>query len=187
MGLLNKLFRSGKDGGSPENGKDLSYISEIASAITSDNPEIMEKVRFLVGDTYGYVRANGSAYECIDTDGYDTDVLCWIELISILGENGYLFASDYKCESEDFLWGLKQLKAYGTISDVVSRIELDEDEDVAVWCGIINKALNGRYCICGLDSDNDSYELIIADIEMYRKISGIAEKNGHSIKTVKLL
>ena len=55
--------------------------------------------------------------------------------------------------------------------------------------GIFSKLFGTKYstlkdaCICMIDIDSDSYELIITSRDTYNKISDIAENNGHSIKS----
>lgn len=49
--------------------------------------------------------------------------------------------------------------------------------------GTKDSALKGA-CICMIDIDSDSYELIIANLDVYKKISAIAKNNGYSIITL---
>lgn len=49
--------------------------------------------------------------------------------------------------------------------------------------GTKDSTLKGA-CICMIDIDSDSYELIIASLEVYKKISAIAKNNGYSIITL---
>jgi hypothetical protein len=39
-------------------------------------------------------------------------------------------------------------------------------------------------CICMIEIDSDSYELIIVSLDVYKKISAIAKNNGYSIITL---
>ena len=106
---------------------------------------------------------------------------CWLSMVDLLDEECYAFGIDYKCELEDFLWALKQLKTYSLIDINLSSLNLNENEDVESWGEEINTALGGRAYICMIDIDSDSCELIIVNADVDEKISHIAESNGHTI------
>lgn len=169
MGFLSKLFKSEKNDAG--NKHDFSYITEIAGLITENDSGFMKRLNdFLI-----YTQK-----ECKEKD---RDFEYWSGMYDQLEEEGYLFSVDYKCELEDFLWALEQLKNYNLIDIDLSGLDLSEDADVEVWIREINAALNGKACIGVVDIDSDSYELIITTCETYRKISAVAENNGHLIKT----
>lgn len=104
-------------------------------------------------------------------------------MIDELEENGYLFPCDYSEEVENILWGLSQLKNYGLIEKYADGFEADDDDDVETFVHKLNSALKDA-CICMIDIDSDSYELIIASLDVYKKISAIAKNNGYSIITL---
>lgn len=173
MGLFSKIFKSPEK---EDKKQDFSYIAEIAALITSDNAEVMEKINYCISNPEEYEvqwATNGIDYGSKDFG--------WINLISELEEGGYLFSVDFKCELEDFLWALEQIKTYSLIDIDLSSLDLDENGDVTSWGRKINAALNGKALICTVDVDSDSYELIIVSADVYNIISDAAESNGHKI------
>lgn len=157
MGLFERLFKTDKN-----EKKDLSYIYKITELITNNNSGIINALKENIMKS-------------------DSDDDCWLSMVDLLDEEGYAFGIDYKCELEDFLWALKQLKTYSLIDINLSSLNLNENEDVESWGEEINTALGGRTYICMIDIDSDSYELIIVNADVYEKISHIAESNGHTI------
>ncbi|MEE0186091.1 MAG: DUF6630 family protein [Oscillospiraceae bacterium] len=157
MGLFERLFKTDKN-----EKKDLSYIYKITELITNNNSGIINALKENIMKS-------------------DSDDDCWLSMVDLLDEEGYAFGIDYKCELEDFLWALKQLKTYSLIDINLSSLNLNENEDVESWGEEINTALGGRAYICMIDIDSDSYELIIVNADVYEKISHIAESNGHTI------
>ena len=154
------------------------YIAELARLISSNDAQLMEKTDRMLSDSEKYFEENAKRYgeRWLDINATDTDTLMWIGLVDELSEHGYLFSVDWKCETEDFKWALSQLKTGNVIPD----IELDESSDVVKWGEIINSKLPGP-CICWVDIDSDSYELIIVTAKAFDEISRIAEENGHRI------
>ena len=157
MGLFERLFKTDKN-----EKKDLSYIYKITELITNNNSGIINALKENIMKS-------------------DSDDDCWLSMVDLLDEEGYAFGIDYKCELEDFLWALKQLKTYSLIDINLSSLNLNENEDVESWGEEINTALGGRAYICMIDIDSDSYELIIVNADVYEKVSHIAESNGHTI------
>lgn len=157
MGLFERLFKTDKN-----EKKDLSYIYKITELITNNNSGIINALKENIMKS-------------------DSDDDCWLSMVDLLDEEGYAFGIDYKCELEDFLWALKQLKTYSLIDINLSSLNLNENENVESWGEEINTALGGRAYICMIDIDSDSYELIIVNADVYEKISHIAESNGHTI------
>lgn len=157
MGLFERLFKTDKN-----EKKDLSYIYKITELITNNNSGIINALKENIMKS-------------------DSDDDCWLGMVDLLDEEGYAFGIDYKCELEDFLWALKQLKTYSLIDINLSSLNLIENENVESWGEEINTALGGRAYICMIDIDSDSYELIIVNADVYEKISHIAESNGHTI------
>ena len=162
MGLFERLFKTDKN---ENEKKDLSYIYKITELITNNNSGII----------------NALKENIMKSDSDDLREMATLNesRFNILG--GYAFGIDYKCELEDFLWALKQLKTYSLIDINLSSLNLNENEDVESWGEEINTALGGRAYICMIDIDSDSYELIIVNADVYEKISHIAESNGHTI------
>lgn len=184
MGLFSKLFSNNRSAGSK---RDFSYIIDIAALITNNDAEIISILRKCVDDPLGYGRENSERYaeRGIDiSDETDINEICWIGMVNELAENGYLFTADFSEESDVVLWGLSQLKNYSLIEKCINDNVLDEREydDVEDLARDISNN-SDTVCICMIDIDSDSYELIITSRNTYNKISDIAENNGHSIKS----
>lgn len=110
----------------------------------------------------------------------DTDAL-WLDMTEKLEEYGYAFSIDYKAELEDFLWSLEQLKSYSLIEACVSSLKLNPEMDIDAWGEEINLALSGKAYVCTIDTDSDSYGIIIVTEKILEKISSIAESHGREI------
>ena len=173
MGILGKLFGGSKE----EENKNFLYISEIAGLISSEDPQVMNNIKMCL-DNPGKYSASFADHglEPNDKNFY------WISMRDELENAGYLFSVDYKCELEDFLWALSQLKTYRLIDIDLSSLNLDENEDAEAWGEEINHALGGRAFVCAVDIDSDSYELIIVGADVCETVSDIARKYGHFIE-----
>lgn len=185
MGIFSKLFGT-KD--STPAIKDYSFIADIAALITDNNSEVVSKLRECANDPWAYAEKNASRYlqrgvVVSDREANDIDDICWIGMIDELEENGYLFPCDYSEEVENILWGLSQLKNYSLIESYTDDFEADDDDDAEEFVHKLNSTLKYA-CICMIDIDSDSYELIIASLDVYKKISAIAKNNGYSIITL---
>jgi hypothetical protein len=185
MGIFSKLFGT-KD--STPAIKDYTFITDIAAFITDNDSEVVSKLRECANDPWAYAEKNASRYlqrgvVVSDREANDIDDICWIGMIDELEENGYLFPCDYSEEVENILWGLSQLKNYGLIESYTDDFEADDDDDAEAFVHKLNSTLKGA-CICMIDIDSDSYELIIASLDVYKKISAIAKNNGYSIITL---
>lgn len=185
MGIFSKLFGT-KD--STPAMKDYSFIADIAAFITDNDSEVVSKLRECANDTWAYAEKNTSRYlqrgvVVSDRAANDIDDICWIGMIDELEENGYLFPCDYSEEVENIIWGLSQLKNYSLIESYTDDFEADDDDDAEAFVHKLNSNLKGA-CICMIDIDSDSYELIIASLDVYKKISAIAKNNGYSIITL---
>ena len=156
----------------------FSFIADIARLISSDDTQLMEKINRMLTNSAEYFEENAERYDerFLDVEEDDPDTLMWIGLVDELSEHGYLYSVDWKCEAQDFKWAFSQLKSGG----IIPEIELDESKDVVEWGEIINKKLPD-HCICWVDIDSDSYELIIVTAKKYDEISDIAKNNGHRI------
>ncbi len=185
MGFFKNCFKSEKN---KDEEKDFSFILEIAKLISNNDEKIIQKITQCVDDPWGYGKENAERYmeRGIDVSGEKTtnvDKICWIGLVDELAEAEYLLVADWKDDPEQFLWVLESIKGYDEHIDIdISSLEFDPDENIDVWGGEINSALNGKAYVCMIDINSDGYELIIVTCDIYEKISEIAENNGHLIK-----
>lgn len=152
MGLFKKLFKHTEKKAE----KDHSFVIDIARLITNNDERVMRH------------------FDCTNDP--------WAALVDQLEEEGYLFSFDYKDDLKNFLWAISQIKTYSLIDIDISALDLDPKGDIESWGEQINLALNEKSYLSFIDLGSDSYELIIVTGDVYRKISDIAEENGHIIE-----
>lgn len=151
----------------------LFFIADIAAFITDNDSEVVSKLRECANDPWAYAEKNTSRYlqrgvVVSDRAANDIDDICWIGMIDELEENGYLFPCDYSEEVENIIWGLSQLKNYSLIESYTDDFEADDDDDAEAFVHKLNSTLKDA-CICMIDIDSDSYELIIASLDVYKR------------------
>ena len=158
--------------------EDYNYILDMALAISSDDPNVMDSLTLALDKPKQYFKTNAKRFDerFIDfededlEDEFELEDLFFLAMVDELQEHGHLFEVDWKCSLEDFLWALQQLKNYNMISNVISSVKLDEKLEVDVWIEKINEALGGKAYVCYTDIDSDSYPLIIVDSKVYKMI-----------------
>ncbi|MBD5111889.1 MAG: hypothetical protein HDT42_05055 [Ruminococcaceae bacterium] len=171
--------------------EECKYLAEIAALISKNDAEVVKAVEFAIDNPKKYLKRNAERFDdrSIDfsdedfTDEFEPEELLFLAMVDELDQHGYAFEVDWKCGLEDFIWSLEQMKPYGLISDVISHLELDKNDDVETWGKALNAALGDRARLGYIDIDSDSYVLIIVTPEVFAKISEIAEDNGHSVVT----
>lgn len=169
---------------------DCEDFCNIASLISSNDNDVAKQLDFAVSEPEKYLKENAQQFweRNIDFEDYDSadefepEELLFLAMTNELEEHGYAFEVDWKCELEDFLWALEQIKTYDLISDVIPELELSEDGDVEEWGEKINNALEGKAMIGVIGINSDSYPLIIVSAETLEKIQGLAKKKGQIIE-----
>lgn len=158
-----------------EDGED---IFKTAKMISGNDPEVVKAMKLAASDPIKYVRSNAKRFAERDIelddpdccDEFDAGELLYLAMVDKLEEQNYAFEFDYKCSLEDFLWGLRLLKNYELIADIVKTVKLDENEDIEAWGKEINAAvdeasgaddLDNKAALCYMDIDSDSYPLTI--------------------------
>lgn len=158
--------------------EDCEDILETALAISGNDRRVAAAVDAALNDPKKYIKQNEKRFnergiKLDDEDlanGFDADELLFLAMLGELEMFDYAFEFDYKCELEDFLWGLTQMKTYDLIKDVIRTIELDENGDIEKWGREVNKTLGGKAYICYMHIDSDSYPLAIVTPEAFEKI-----------------
>lgn len=153
-------------------------ILETARIISADDKELVKQVTLAIDKPEQYFKDNAERFgeRGIDfedeefADELDMDELLLLAMVDELEQQGYAVELDWKCELEDFLWGLEQTKNYNLISDVIQNVKLDEDKDIEMWGKEFNTALSGKVHICYIDIDSDSYPLVIVTAEALKNI-----------------
>lgn len=146
-------------------------ILQAAMLLSGNDPEVMKAINSALDDPVKFLQANAEPFKerGIDfsdkrrLDELDDDELLFLAMVNELEEHKFAFEFDFKCELEDFLWGLEQIRNYDLIADAVKTLKLDESGDIAAWASGINTALGEKACLCYIDIDSDSYPIAISD------------------------
>lgn len=157
---------------------DCEDILVTAREISGNDRRVSAAVESAIDDPKKFIKQSAKSFgergiELDDEDlanEYNADELLFLAMLDELEMFEYAFEFDYKCELEDFLWGLTQMKTYDLIKDVIRTIELDENGDIEKWGREVNKALGGKAYICYMHIDSDSYPLAIVTPEAFEKI-----------------
>lgn len=163
---------------------DFSYIREISSAICGNDPGVMKNIEDMLGHPQAYFAKYSERYEerGIDVDEDDEKTLYWIGMTDELIEGGYVVELDYKCDLEEFLASLQQLKTYPLIADIIPKMTLNESENIEAWGEEISLTTEGKAMLCMLDIDSDSYPLFILPFDKKRNnLEELAHSHGHTI------
>ncbi len=166
---------------------DFSYIREISSAICGNDPGVMKNIEDMLGHPQAYFSKYSDRYEerGIDADEDDEKTLYWIGMTDELIEGGYVVELDYKCDLEEFLASLQQLRSYPLIADTIPGIKLKESENIEAWGEEIALAIEGKALFCMLDIDSDSYPLFILPFDNkgnhILRLEELAHTYGHTI------
>lgn len=158
--------------------EDCEDILETARLISGDDPEVVKAVSSALDNPIKYVKENVERYsergiELDDEDSFedlDADEFLFLGMLDELEEHGFAFEFDYKCELEDFLWGLEKTNNYSLIKDVIKTLKLNEDDDIEVWGKEINSALGDKARLIYIYIDSDSYPVAIVTTETLEKI-----------------
>lgn len=171
---------------------DCEDFCNIASLISSNNNEIAKQLDFAVSEPEKYLKENAQQFwersidfeDCDSADEFEPEELLFLAMTNELEKHGYAFEVDWKCELDDFLWALKQIKTYDLISEVISGLDLSENGNVEEWGEKINNALDGKAMIGAIGINSDSYPLIIVSAETLEKIQELAKKKGQIIESL---
>lgn len=159
--------------------EEYENLLEAANAISADDKEVAKQMEAILNNPLKYFKENAERYGTRGIHFEDEDLARKFELAELLHlgmvdeleEQGYLFEVDWKCELEDFLWALEQLKGYCLISDVMNRVELDENDEVESWIQEINATLDGKAYISYVDINSDCYPLVIVSKDAYKVLN----------------
>ena len=158
--------------------EDHEDILETACAISAGDKEVVKQVTYAIDKPKQYFKDNAEHFDergiYFDDDEFadelDVDELLFLAMVDELEQHGYVIELDWKIGLEDFLWGLKQIKNYNLISDVIQNVKFDEDKNIEAWGKELNAVLGGKVHICYIHIDGDSYPLAIVADETLRSI-----------------
>lgn len=157
---------------------DHEDIFETAKLISGNDPEVMTAMEAALNDPIKYIKETAELFsergiELDDEDSFedlDDDEFLFLGMVNELEEHAFAFEFDYKCELEDFLWGLEQTKNYGLIEDVINTVKLSKEDDVEVWGKSLNEALGSKARLIYIDIDSDSYPVAVVTADTLEKI-----------------
>ncbi len=178
------MFRFGRKN---KKNADLSYIGKMSALICGNDAGVMNNIGDMLSCPREYFARFSDRYaeRCIDTDKADEKELYLIGMTDELIEGGYVAEVDWKCELEDLLWNLRQLKTYPLIAGAVDKLTLSKSGDVEKWCREISSAAKGTALLCTIDIDSDSYPLFILETDKERgsikTLEALACDYGHKI------
>lgn len=160
------------------NREDHVDIFETAKLISGNDPEIVKAMEAALNDPVKYIKENAGQFsergiEFDDEDSFedlDADEFLYLGMVNELEEHGFAFEFDYKCELEDFLWGLEQTNNYSLIADVIPTVKYNEEDDIEIWGKALNEALGDKARIIYIDIDSDSYPVAVVTKETLEKI-----------------
>lgn len=162
----------------------LQILEQIAGIITGEDRLAMEEVRLCTREPQVYQQRYRSRYQerGIDIPDASGNDLQWLGLADILIEHGYAIERDWKDEKEDFVYFLSHLRPFAALGLSIREDELDEDDDIDAWCGILARqwcAEKVRVADFGIDSD--SYVLFLIGEEQLSALQKLAEQIGQWI------
>lgn len=110
--------------------EDCEDILETARAVSGNDRRVVAAVNAALDDPRKFIKQNTKRFdergiELDDEDsldGLDADELLFLGMLDELEAFDYAFEFDCKCELEDFLWGLTQIKNYDLIKDVIRTL-----------------------------------------------------------------
>lgn len=165
------------------NKDDLYYndIFDVAKAVSENDPEVVNAVRFLLDEPLKYFRERAQKYleRGIDFDNenfYDEFMVYdLLELASIneLEDRGYVSRVNLDCKLPEFRQGLAKVKDYEKIKGIADNFELIEDGDIVIWTEELNAELDGKaYIAFIIEMIEEKFALAITDRETSEKING---------------
>lgn len=203
--------------------EDFSFITEIAALISDNDQQVIKNLTGAIQSPKKYFKQNTvnfrrhgmeiDDYKFTKNEPFDysksMDEILWAAMIDELREGGYLFEPLSDMDIEDFIYKLRQMRAFDLISRDVSDKEIDDDnlyglerffgeidlndsdddpwndDWLGFWCEQLNALLDGQAVVAYVDSDIDFNfnPLIIVTPDIPAKISKIAEESGHRFLT----
>ena len=162
-----------------------SSIIEITKMITNNDKMVIGKVSSCVEDIKKYFEDHREQYSDRGIDDFEEEeesVLCWLGMVDILDENGYVCERDYKDEKEDFVYFVNGLKGMSDYDLCIEEEWLDEDEGINEWAEILDdKWAAGGCCLASIDIDGDCFVLFPAKVSEMETLNDYAETAGYRI------
>lgn len=185
MGLFDKFKKKSSVG----NAECAKIAADIFKTICRGDENAVKEIDVCTSDPRGYAAKNAAQFAerglSADTD---TDTLMWIGCVDILIKNAYAAEFDFKCELEDFIYGLNELDTHAFGDMTFEEDGLDDEEDITVWADALDERLKERRsCIGGVDIDSDSYVVFLTEIETLERLKETANGIGHKIDRAKKL
>lgn len=183
MGVFDR-FKKKSPVGDAEHAK---IVADIFKTICCGDENAVAEIDGCTGAPREYFAKNAAQFAerglSADTDA---DTLMWLGCADILIKNAYAAEFDYKCELEDFIYGLNELDTHAFGDMTFEEDGLDGEDNIAVWADALDERLRERgLCIGGADIDSDSYVVFLTDTEALERLRRTASGIGHKIGRAK--
>ena len=161
-------------------------ILEIAQIISDGDEAVLAEVSTCLADTDVFYAAHQARYQerCVDA-GAEPEQIRWLGLVDTLEEYGYVCERDWKDEKEDFVYFFSSLPGVKRLGLEINPDWLDEQGDIAAWCGVLNGKWAARHCCAAaIGIDSDSYVLFACTLEDLARLARLAESTDYVIEKV---
>lgn len=159
-------------------------LLEMGALISKEDPQVAQELAACQEDISAYFLAHQERYENRGIfEPQEPDVLSWIGLIDCLMEHSCACELDWKCELEDFLYGLSGLKQVEREGLPLESQWFDPAASIEEW----GKLLSQKWSPLGIGLgefylDSDSYVLFAAPGEAFPALEKAAAALGQGIE-----
>lgn len=178
--------------GNKEKGKIMSTdfpMVEIVKIVTNNDKKVVEQVVLCGADIEKYFADNRVQYEqrgIEDFEEKEENTLCWLGMVDILEQNGYVCERDWKDEKEDFISFVSELNGVKEHNLTIEDEWFDEDGYVAEWASVIDeKWMAYGMCLASIDIGGDCYVLFACKLSELESLKELSEKAGFRIDFAK--
>ncbi len=154
-----------------------NIIIDISKVISHNDTEVINEINNIMNKKDNYIKNNERGID----ENCDDSTLFWLIMVDILEKYNYVCESDWKDESEDFIYSISNLKTFDL--DVNNDI-FNEDESIIEWCKIIDSRCEPK-CIGCIDIDSDSYVLFVSNNDEINELKRLAREISKKIEYAK--
>lgn len=156
-------------------------IFETAKALSNNDPEAVNAVRFLLDEPIKYFRERAQKYleRGIDFDNeHFADEFIEYDLLELasldeLEKRGYVSRVNIGCKLPEFRQGLSKVKCSEEVKSIIGAFEFSGDGDIVTWTEELNTALGGKaYLAFIIEMIEEKFALAVTDRETSEMING---------------
>lgn len=160
-------------------------MTKIASVISDNNKNVMEKTAFVLKNPDKYILDTYGNNLPIDFDfAFKNDVQGkqWWLIHDVLTDNDYIRYLDWKDDAEVFVPEFDALKGRNKISAIIDEKDLGGKEELSSIFTYVNNVIEqDNYVLCVYDIAADGYPIFITEKTKVGVLSSLAEKIGYKI------